>query len=215
MNIAVLGTGMVGQTIGSKLVQQGNRVMMGSRSSANEKALAWVQQAGENASTGKFDEAASFGEIIFNCTQGGASIQALELAGEANLNGKIIIDVSNPLDFSKGMPPFLSVSNTDSLGEQIQKRFSESKVVKTLNTVNCKLMVDATSLPGEHDLFISGNDGVAKENVKNWLKTWFGWESVIDLGDITTARGTEQYLPLWVRLFGAFGHANFNVKIVK
>lgn len=215
MNIAVMGTGMVGQTIGSKLASLGNRVMLGSRTGNNEKALAWVSKTGGNASTGTFKDAATFGDVIFNCTQGGASIEALESAGEENLKGKVIIDVSNPLDFSKGMPPFLSVCNTDSLGEQIQRRFPDAFVVKTLNTVNCNLMVNPASLPGDHDLFLSGNDPAAKEQVKGWLKGWFGWNSIIDLGDITTARGTEQWLPMWIRLWGTFGHVNFNLKIVK
>ncbi|MES2630082.1 MAG: NAD(P)-binding domain-containing protein, partial [Bacteroidota bacterium] len=194
MNIAILGTGIAGQTIATKLVSLGHRIMLGSRTADNPKALSWVDQAGELASTGTFAEAAAFGEVIFNCTQGGASIAALEAAGEENLAGKVIIDVANPLDFSKGLPPFLSICNTDSLGEQIQKRFPASRVVKTLNTVNCTIMVDPALLPGSHDLFLSGNDPIAKEDVRNWLKTWFGWESVIDLGDITTSRGTEQLL---------------------
>lgn len=215
MNIAVLGTGVVGQTIGSKLVSLGNRVMMGSRTADNPKSMEWVLANGDLACTGTFAESAAFGEIIFNCTQGGSSLAALEMAGEDILKDKIIIDVANPLDFSGGMPPFLSVCNVDSLGEQIQRRFPSAKVVKTLNTVNCALMVNPSELAGEHDLFMSGNDALAKDNVKTLLKTWFGWTSVIDLGDITTARGTEQLLPIWIRLWGALGHSKFNFKIVK
>lgn len=215
MKIGVLGTGIVGNTIGTKLVLLGHDVMMGSRSKTNEKAGAWVKASGPKASQGTFADATKFGEILFNCTHGMASLEALKLAGAENTKGKILIDVSNPLDFSKGMPPTLWVSNTDSLGEQIQRAFPETKVVKSLNTMNCKIMVNPSLVPGDHDVFISGNDKVAKAKVTEILKSWFGWKSVVDLGDISTARGVEQLLPLWVRLLGVFGTANFNVKIVK
>lgn len=215
MKIGILGTGMVGNTIGTKLVQLGHGVMMGSRSKTNEKAAAWVKASGPKASQGTFADAAKFGEILFNCTHGMASLEVLKLAGAENVKGKILVDISNPLDFSKGMPPTLSVSNTDSLGEQIQRAFPEAKVVKSLNTMNCKIMVNPSLVPGDHDVFVSGNDKAAKEKVTEILKNWFGWRSVVDLGDISTARGVEQLLPLWVRLLGVFGTANFNVKIVK
>ncbi len=215
MKIGVLGTGIVGNTIGTKLVQLGHDVMMGSRSKTNEKAEAWVKASGPKASQGTFADAAKFGEILFNCTHGMAALEALKLAGAENTKGKILIDISNPLDFSKGMPPTLSVSNTDSLGEQIQRAFPEAKVVKSLNTMNCKIMVNPSLVPGDHDAFVSGNDKAAKAKVTEILKSWFGWRSVVDLGDISTARGVEQLLPLWVRLLGVFGTANFNVKIVK
>jgi len=215
MKIGVLGTGMVGQTIGTKLVRMGQDVMMGSRSSTNEKAAAWVKANGPKASAGTFADAAKFGEILFNCTHGVASLDALKLAGAENMKGKILIDVANPLDFSKGMPPTLSVSNTDSLGEQIQRAFPDVKVVKSLNTMNCKLMVNPSLVRGDHDVFVSGNDQTAKSRVTEILKNWFGWKSVVDLGDIGSARGAEQLLPLWVRLVGALGTANFNLKIVK
>lgn len=215
MKIGVLGTGMVGTTIGTKLVELGHEVMMGSRSNNNEKATAWVKASGPKAAQGTFADAARFGEILFNCTNGMASVEALRLAGAEKMKGKILIDVANPLDFTKGMPPTLSVSNTDSLGEQIQRVFPDLKVVKTLNTMNCKIMVNPSLVPGDHDVFVSGNDRAAKASVTEILKNWFGWKSVIDLGDITTARGVEQLLPIWVRLLGILGTANFNFKIVK
>ncbi len=215
MKIGVLGTGMVGTTIGTKLVQLGHDVMMGSRSKTNEKAAAWVKASGPRASQGTFADATRFGEILFNCTHGMASLEALKMAGAENLRGKILLDLSNPLDFSKGMPPTLSVCNTDSLAEQIQRMFPDAKVVKTLNTMNCKLMVNPSLVPGDHDVFVSGNDKTAKAKVSEILKSWFGWKTVIDLGDISTARGVEQLLPLWLRLLGNFGTANFNIKIVK
>jgi predicted dinucleotide-binding enzyme len=216
MKIAVLGTGMVGNTIGTKLIELGHEVKIGSRTDTNEKALAWVASAGKNASQGTFADAAAFGEILFNCTKGQASVDVLKLAGEKNISGKILVDISNALDFSKGAPPTLSICNDDSLGETIQRAFPDLKVVKTLNTMNCKLMVNAGNVPGDHNVFVSGNDAAAKAEVKKLLNG-FGWtdKNIIDLGDISTARGTEQLLPIWVRLMGTLGTANFNFHIVK
>jgi predicted dinucleotide-binding enzyme len=215
MKIGVLGTGMVGNAIGTKLVQLGYEVKMGSRTANNEKATEWAGKNGEKASQGTFEDAAKFGEIVFNCTSGMSSLKALEQAGKENLAGKILVDIANPLDFSNGMPPSLSVCNTDSLGEQIQRALPETKVVKTLNTMNCNLMVDATLVPGEHDIFVCGNDEAAKTTVTGLLKNDFGWKSPIDLGDITNARATEMLLPIWVRLYGKFQSPMFNFKIVK
>ena len=213
MRIGVLGTGVVGQTIGSKLVQLGHDVRLGARSVDNAKARDWKRQAGERASHGTFADAASFGEIVFNCTAGGASVEALQLAGTANLSGKVVIDVANPLDFSRGMPPTLSICNTESLGERIQTTFSSARVVKTLNTVNCQVMVNPSLVPGDHDVFVCGNDAAAKSQVTAILRDWFGWRTVVDLGDITAARGVEMYLPLWLRLLGAFKTPHFNIHV--
>ena len=216
MKIAVLGTGIVGDTIGTKLIQCGHEVKMGSRTATNEKAAAWVKKNGIHASQGTFADAASFGEIVFNCTHGGASLEALTLAGIDNLKNKILIDIANALDFSQGMPPTLVVCNTDSLGEQIQRAFPDTKVIKTLNTMNCNLMVNPGLVAnGDHDIFISGNDVEAKATVTKILRDWFGWKSIVDLGDITNARATEMLLPIWVRLYGKFQSPNFNFKIVR
>ncbi|HXK19485.1 MAG TPA: NAD(P)-binding domain-containing protein [Polyangiaceae bacterium] len=215
MKIAVLGTGTVGVTIGSKLVQLGHEVKMGSRSATHEKGLAWVKEVGEKASLGTFDEAGQFGELAFNCTSGFGSIPALEAAA-AGLRGKIVIDIANPLDFSKGFPPTLFTGNTDSLGEQAQRALPDSKVVKALNHVTAAVMVDAQRVAGgDHDALVCGNDAAAKAQVTNILQEWFGWQRVIDLGDISKARGSESYLALWVRLYGALGTADFNLKIMR
>jgi 8-hydroxy-5-deazaflavin:NADPH oxidoreductase len=216
MKVAVLGTGMVGSTIGSKLIELGHEVMIGSRTANNEKAVAFVTQSNGKATAGTFADAAAFGEIIFNCTSGGASIDALTLAGEANLINKVIVDIANPLDFSKGQPATLSISNTTSLGEEIQNKFPTAKVVKALNTMWCGLMVNPAMIGNaDHTTFISGNDADAKTIVKDILKS-FGWfeKNILDLGDITTARGTEMYLPLWLRIWGATQNGAFNIKIV-
>ena len=212
MKIGVIGSGIVGQTIAGKLVELGHAVKVGT--SDTSKLEEWLSKAGEEASVGSFAEAAAFGEIVFNCTRGAGSLEALQLVGEASLNGKILVDISNPLDFSKGMPPTLTVCNTDSLGEQIQRTFPEAKVVKTLNTVNAALMVNPALVPGDHTLFVSGNDPEAKATVIAILKEGFGWKAVLDLGDISTARATEMLMPLWIRLWGTLQTPMFNYKLV-
>ena len=217
MKISVFGTGMVGDTIGSRLIELGHEVMMGSRSASNEKAKAFVMKHKKGASAGTYADAAGFGEIIFNCTKGDGSIDAIKVAG-ASVDGKIIIDVSNPLDFSKGAPPSLipSLSNINSLGEEIQKTFPKTKVVKTLNTMWCGLMVNPSMLAdGNHTNFICGNDAEAKTKVKSLLGE-FGWknENILDLGDITGARGSEAVLPIWLRIWTATQNGAFNFKIV-
>lgn len=216
MKIAVLGTGMVGDTIGSKSIEVGHLVMMGSRTADNEKARAFVTKHNGKARAGTFSDAAAFGEIIFNCTAGVGSLEAMKLASEKNLTGKIIVDIANPLDFSKGMPPSLAICNTNSLGEEIQNTFPKAKVVKALNTMWCGLMVNPAMInEGDHSTFVCGNDTEAKEEVKKILKS-FGWAEVniLDLGDITKSRGTEMYLPIWLNIYGATNNGAFNIKIV-
>lgn len=216
MKIGILGTGSVGETVGSKLVELGHEVMMGSRTANNEKAIAFADKQKGKATAGTFADAAGFGELIFNCTAGSGSIDALTMAGENNLKEKIIVDIANPLDFSKGMPPSLSIVNTRSLGEEIQNTFPHARVVKALNTMWCGIMVNPGMIgDGDHHTFLSGNDTSAKEKVKSILKS-FGWveENIIDLGDITSARGTEMFLPLWLRIWGATNNGAFNIKIV-
>jgi predicted dinucleotide-binding enzyme len=226
MKIAVLGTGVVGQAIGAKLADLGHEVMIGTRDAAETLARqapgqygqppfsAWLQQH-PGVRLGSYAEAAAHGEVVVNATNGMGSLDALRQAGEANLNGKVLIDISNPLDFSHGMPPSLFVSNTDSLAEQIQRAFPRARVVKTLNTVTASLMVDPGQVAGgEHTIFLSGNDPAAKAQVAGWLATWFGWKHILDLGDISTARGVEMYLPLWLRLWGALGSGMLNIRVV-
>ncbi|HEU4994566.1 MAG TPA: NAD(P)-binding domain-containing protein [Gemmatimonadaceae bacterium] len=224
MKVGIIGSGVVGQTIGAKLVERGEDVMLGTRSPgqlSDKRGMGapladWLSRIQNRARIGTFADTAAHGEIVINATSGMASLEALRLAGEKNLSGKILIDIANPLDFSRGMPPSLSVCNTDSLGEQIQRAFPAAKVVKTLNTTTASVMVNpALVAGGDHDLFVSGNDASAKARVSELLTRWFGWRSVIDLGDITTARGTEMLLPVWVRLWGALGTPMFNFKIAR
>jgi predicted dinucleotide-binding enzyme len=226
VRFGILGTGMVGKTIAARLDGLGHEVMVGTRDPegtashaepdayGNTPFSVWQEEHPE-VKLATFSEAAAQGEMVVNATSGTVSMQVLELAGETNLNGKILIDVANPLDFSKGMPPTLSVSNTDSLGEQIQRRFPEARVVKTLHTMNAYLMVDPAQLAeADHTVFVSGDDAEAKASVTELLRS-FGWTDIIDLGDITTARGTEMLLPIWLRLFGALQKPTFNFKIVR
>jgi 8-hydroxy-5-deazaflavin:NADPH oxidoreductase len=215
MRIGVLGTGVVGQTIATKLVELGHEVKMGSRSAGNEKAVEWASGAGDGASEGSFADAASFGELVFNCTAGGVSLEALRSAGSDNLSGKVLVDVSNPLDFSQGFPPTLTVCNDDSVGEQIQREFADARVVKALNTMSAALMVDPSPVPGTA-LFMCGNDEDAKGQASELLQS-FGWpaDGVVDLGDIAGARGMEMYLPLWLRMMGTFDTPMFNIAVVR
>jgi len=212
MKIGVLGTGMVGQTLGAKLVALGHDVMMGGRSADNEKVQAFV--AGTGGRAGTFADAAAFGDLVIHCTRGDTAVEVLRQAGAGNLSGKILIDISNPLDFSRGFPPSLSISNTDSLGELIQRTFPDTHVVKTLNTVTAAVMVNPAMIHGNHTVFVSGNDKPAKGKVMDLLRA-FGWQSIIDLGDITSARATEQMLPLWTRLYGVLGTGEFNFAILR
>lgn len=222
MNVAVFGTGMVGQSVAARLAELGHSVRMGTRDP--QKTLA--RGAGDDAFRGWMDanpavklatyaEAAAFGEMVINATNGAGSLDALRAAGEDRLGGKILIDISNPLDFSRGMPPTLFISNDDSLGEQIQRAFPAARVVKTLNTVTARLMAYPNLIDdGRHTVFLSGNDAAAKAEVAGLLRS-FGWQDILDLGDITTARGVEMYLPLWLRMWGALGTGMVNVRVVR
>jgi 8-hydroxy-5-deazaflavin:NADPH oxidoreductase len=214
--IAILGTGMVGKTIGSKLIALGYSVMMGSRNANNETATAWAAQHGDKASNGTFEDAARYGDIVFNCTKGDAALEVFRLAGLSHFDGKTVIDISNPLDFSKGMPPSLipEWTNTNSLGEELQKLVPAANIVKTLNMVNCEVMVDAKRSGGDPTMFVSGNDPGAKAEAVGILRE-FGWNDVIDLGDISTARGTEMLLPIWLRTWMATGNGHFAFKIIR
>lgn len=226
MKFGILGTGMVAQTIAPKLTQLEHGVMIGTRNveatlsntSPNQYGMPpfseWYKDQ-KNIKIGSFVETSAYGELLLNCTSGGVSLNVLKLCGSQNLNNKVLIDIANPLDFSKGFPPTLSVCNTDSLGEQIQNAFPKLKVVKALNTLNASLMINPSLLPGDHNLFICGNDEKAKATVVNLLKE-IGWQekNIIDMGDITNARATEMLLPIWVRLYVLFKTPMFNFSIV-
>lgn len=218
MKLSVFGTGSVGALIASKLIECGYEVMMASRTANNEKAKSWAESTQGKGKIGTFADGANFADIIFNCTKGEHSIVALQLAKNDFAN-KIIIDLANPLDFSKGMPPSLiaGLCNTHSLGEEIQKQFPKARVVKTLNTMWGGLMVNPSLIGnGDHINYYCGNDESAKASVKTILLK-FGWKenSLIDLGDLTGARATEGVLPIWLRVYGVTKTGAFNFTIVK
>ncbi|BCJ75848.1 oxidoreductase [Catellatospora sp. IY07-71] len=226
MKIAVLGTGMVGQALAGRLTELGHDVTVGTRDVATTMARTEPDGMGNPpyrdwatahpaVTLATFAQAAADAELIVNATSGDVSLPALEAAGRDNLAGKVLLDIANPLDFSQGFPPSLFVKDTDSLGEQIQAAFPDLKVVKSLNTMNALLMVNPGRLAGgEHSVFVSGNDAAAKKTVTALLES-FGHTDVIDLGDITTARGTELLLPIWLRLYGALGTPMFQFRIVR
>jgi predicted dinucleotide-binding enzyme len=226
MRIAVLGTGPVGQAVAGALAELGHQVVVGTRdpvaalartapdSFGNPGFGVWRDQH-PGVGVAGLAEAAAAGEVVINATNGVGSIAALEAAGEDQLAGKVVMDIANPLDFSTGMPPSLTVCNTDSLGEQIQRRFPAARVVKALNTMTASLMVDPGRVAGgEHTTFVCGDDGEAKKTVTALVAS-LGHRDIIDLGDISTARGTEMYLPLWTRLWTALGTPMFTIKVVR
>jgi 8-hydroxy-5-deazaflavin:NADPH oxidoreductase len=212
MRMGVLGSGMVAQAISARLAELGHDVVIGTHDA--DKLRGW-QSSNQRVLIGSFAETAAHGEMVFNATDGAASLNALSMAGEENLTDKILVDVANPLDFSDGFPPSLTVFGKDSLAEQIQRAFPMTRVVKTLNTVTARVMTHPLEVAdGDHHVFISGNDVDAKEQVTNLLRS-FGWINIFDLGDLSTARGTEAYLLLWVRLYGTMNTSMINIKIIK
>ncbi|HET6953139.1 MAG TPA: NAD(P)-binding domain-containing protein [Acidimicrobiales bacterium] len=225
MKIAVLGTGMVGRALAARLSGLGHDVTVGTRDPqatlartepdgmGNPPFSAWTAEHPDVA-VATLREAAADADLVVNATNGSGALPALEQVGAEHLAGKVVVDISNPLDFSQGFPPTLFVKDTDSLGEQVQRAFPQARVVKTLNTMNANLMVDPAALGAESSVFVSGDDAAAKATVTELLES-FGHTDVIDLGDISTARGTEMYLPIWLRLMGALGTAAFNVKVVR
>ncbi|MFG2819922.1 NADPH-dependent F420 reductase [Kitasatospora sp. NPDC048365] len=214
MRFGVIGTGTVGRTLAEKLVELGHEVTLGSRTKDNAAANDWADRAGPYGHAGTFAEAAEFGEVVLNATSGTVSLQALEAAGAERLAGKVLIDVSNPLVFSATGELSLEPVNTDSVGEQIQRAYPETFVVKALNTVTAPVMVDPARIPGEHNLFIAGEDVEAKAKVRAVLEE-FGWPAgaIIDLGGIEAARGMEMMMPFWISMMRHLGHADFNYSI--
>jgi 8-hydroxy-5-deazaflavin:NADPH oxidoreductase len=221
MKIAILGTGNVGQTYAAKFIELGHEVMMGTRNPdetrKKEKFSEW-HNTNASVQLATFADTVAFGEVVVNALQGAVSIDVVKSISPALFENKILLDVSNPLDSSKGFPPTLleGLNNTNSLGEEIQKALPNVKVVKTLSTMWCGIMVNPNMIGnGDHNAFMAGNDIEAKTRVKELLVS-FGWiaSNILDLGDITKARGVEMYLPLWLSIFGATNNGAFNIKVV-
>ncbi|MEI6949149.1 NAD(P)-binding domain-containing protein [Paraflavisolibacter sp. H34] len=220
MKIGVLGTGVVGKSIASALVKQKHLVRLGSRSATNAKAEAWLQESGDYASIGDFDDAAAFGDLLFFCLNGEYALDVAGRLDRDSVHGKVIIDTTNPLDFTRGLPPRIleGLGNGNSLGEELQRALPGSFVVKALNTVNHELMVDARLVnKGEHNLFICGNNAEAKNKVKHFLVDNFRWKAdrLVDLGPIEASRVTEAFVPFWVSIWQHLGTPLFNFKIVR
>jgi predicted dinucleotide-binding enzyme len=230
VRITVLGTGLVGRLLAAKLDNLGHDVAVGTRDPAATLARTeWTKTGDVDTSPYSqwqeehpgirllaFPEAGAHAELVLNATGGASSLQALALVGASNLAGKVLLDLALPLDFSTGFPPTLTVANTDSLGEQIQRAYPDAKVVKSLTSVFCQVMVEPSRIPGEHNLFVAGNDDEAKQTVRALLES-FGWpgESIIDLGDITAARAAEMYSRMYFTLVNALGTFELNINIIR
>jgi predicted dinucleotide-binding enzyme len=225
MRIAVLGTGIVGRTLAGKLDELGHDVVVGTRDPSRTMASTETDYAGNppypvwagdhtDVDLATFADATAAAELVVNATNGAAALEILSQAGEKNLSGKVLVDVSNPLDFAQGFPPTLFVKDDDSLAEQIQRAFPEARVVKALNTMTAAVMVAPDSPGTQGTVFVSGDDNGAKSEVAELLHS-MGHDDVMDLGDLTTARGAEMALPLWLRVMGALGNPIFNFKVVR
>ena len=210
MRIAVLGTGMVGRTLAGRFVELGHEVTIGTRDPEATRA----RDEDHPAPLATFSDAASGADLVVNATSGGATLEVLRLAGADNLAGKVLLDVSNALDFSHGMPPTLFVKDDDSLAEQVQRELPGARVVKSLNTVNAQLMAHPEALGSPTTVFVSGDDDDAKRHVVALLQE-MGHQDVLDLGDLSSARGVEMWMPLWLRIMGSLGTARFNLHVVR
>jgi predicted dinucleotide-binding enzyme len=212
MRIAVLGTGMVGRTLGGGLAGVGHDVVLATRDPDTTRTRPeWV---GVELPLVRLAEAAEGAEVVVNATSGAGSLAALQAVGAEPLAGKVVLDLSNPLDHSHGFPPSLFVVNTDSLAEQLQLAFPEARIVKAFNTMSVSVMVDPSVAGGESTVFVAGNDPDARATVAA-LAADLGWRDVLDLGDLTAARAMEMYLPLWLRLFRSVGTLMLNIKVVR
>ena len=224
MKLAVLGTGMVGRTIAAKLASAGHDIALGTR----DPDASLARQPGNGTSLKdwlalnpdiglmRMDEAAAFGDMLFAVMAGDAAVNALGEIGTDVIGDKIVVDITNPLDFSHGIPPSLFISNTDSLAEAIQRALPRARIVKTLNTVNANVMVEpALVADGDHTMFVCGNDPEARAEIAQFLKSEFGWKDVMDLGDLTAARGMEASLHLWLKLWASIGSLSFSIKVVR
>ncbi|MFE2383641.1 NADPH-dependent F420 reductase [Streptomyces misionensis] len=213
MRYGVLGTGEVGRTLAGRLVELGHEVTLGSRTADNPVAREWATASASRARAGTFADAAEAAELVINAVSGQVALDALRAAGAAHLNGKVLVDVCNPLSFEGGLPR-LDPVDSDSLGERIQRAFPGARVVKTLNTVDFRVMTDPGRVPGEHHLFLCGQSPAAKEQARALLGD-LGWPAarVLDLGGIAAARALEMYVPLRLQLARALGHGDFNIEV--
>ena len=212
MRIAVIGTGVVGRTLAQAFQGAGHDVAVGTRDPGETSGR--EEWRGLDVPLQPLATVAADADVVVNATNGGASLAALGEVGTDHLAGKVLVDVSNPLDFSQGFPPTLSVKDTDSLAEQIQRAFPDAKVVKALNTVNASVMVDPGCLGEDTSIFAASDDAEARGVVVGLLRE-LGWVDIIEFDELSNARGLEMWLPLWVRLMGPLGTPVFNLKLVR
>jgi predicted dinucleotide-binding enzyme len=209
MKIAILGTGAVGPALAKAISAAGHQVTIGTRDPEETRQREhWAGIDLPLAAYGDLDA-----EVLINATNGRGSLPALQAVGDA-LDGKVVIDTSNPLDFSQGFPPSLFVSNTDSLAEQLQRELPQARLVKMFNTMANQVMINPRGLDADSTIFVAGNDAAARQTAAS-IAADLGWTDVFDLGDLTAARGLEMFLPLWVRIFGQLGRPEFNIKLVR
>ena len=202
MRVGIIGSGEVGQVLGRGFAARSHNVMIGSRTPDSEKITSWLKETeasdGETSS-GTFRAVTQFGELVVLATLWAGTENAIELAGAENFEGKTVIDVTNPMDYSLGMPPFLTHGNNDSGSEQIQRWLPKAMVVKAFNIVNSADMVDPDYRGGKPDMFVCGNDEKARASVADICKD-FGWKRVTDIGDLKAARHLEALANFWVHL---------------
>jgi predicted dinucleotide-binding enzyme len=211
MKIGIIGSGGVARTLANAYLQKGYEVKLGTRSP--EKLADWLAEAGEKASVGSFAEAAAFGDVVFLSVLGEAAIEALGLAGAENLRGKTLIDLTNPLDFSGGVPPKFAASVGNSLGEQIQRAVPDARVVKAFNAIGAHIMIDPIFGDDAATMFIAGNDAEAKQEATRLIKE-FGWE-VEDLGGIEQSFFLEAFASLWINYGFKNNHWTHAFKFLK
>ena len=215
MKVGILGSGSVGKVLGGGFAALGHEVMMGTREPEREDVKAWSKKAGGKTSAGSFAEAAGFGEVVVLATAWSGTANAIELAEPANLAGKVVIDTTNPLDFSvPDSPPLLAIGGNDSAGERVQRWMPEARVVKAFNHVGNADMVDPKYTDGPPTMFYCGNDDAAKKVVGKVLAD-FGWKDPVDLGGIESARYTEPLAMIWITYYFRTGKGGHAFKLIR
>jgi len=213
MRVGVLGSGQVGQRLAAGFRGRGHEVMIGSRDPAKPELVRWLSGEGAGIEAGTFAAAAAHGELVVLAVLGNAAEQAIAEAGPENFSGKVVIDAMNPLDFSGGFPPKLSIAGQDSLGERVQRALPDARVVKAFNTIGSAYFVDPNFTEGDPTMLIAGDDEDAKRAVADVLAD-FGWSQTVDIGGIEGSRELEAICIAWVKIGGARGAWDHGFKLL-